>query len=242
MALITVSERDYNENNLYYVKNSVSEIVAGAGGTIIIDRAGSRSVLKADCPDAYKETVLVEITDKLSEVVAINYKYEYFKHNVSAHGLSDKEREILLAGIIAADLEDDKKYVFDKIKNDYEIAIDGVYNFRLTALRKKWAEIISYIPTGFPNTGLKDFIGFLIENKKKRVYIDGGKVYDSHYRRLKKSELLGDGELAVLKEVLLSNCGEIELSGKIPESDEKYLKEFFGDRIFFSAGYFCENR
>ena len=237
MAYITVSERDYNENNLYYVKNAVSDVLIGTGSTFDIFRAGSRSVLKINCTEGYEQTLCAETADKIAEVVAIKYKYDFFKKSVEARGLTEGEKEILLAGIIAADLDDDKKYVFDKIKTQDEVAIDGVYHFRLTPLKKKWTEIISYIPLGFPNTGLKEFIGFLLENKKKRIYIDDGKVYDSHYRRLNKSELLG-GELSLLKEVLLSNCGEIELSGAIPEGDEKYIKEFYGDRIFFSAGYF----
>ena len=238
MAEITVSERDYNENNLYYVKSAVADILNGTKSTCTITRAGSRSILKTVCQDGYEETICAEIADKIAEVVAIKYKYDFFKGKVEARGLTEKEKEILLAGIIAADLDDDKKYAFDKIKGHSDVAVDGVYHFRLSLLKKKWAEIISYIPVGFPNAGLKEFIGFLLENKKKRIYIDDGKVYDSHYRRLNKSELLGGGELSVLKEVLLSNCGEIELSGTIPVSDEKYLKEFFGDRIFFSTGYF----
>ena len=238
MAEITVSERDYNENNLYYVKNAIADVLNGTGSTFYISRAGSRSLLKIVCPEGYEETLCAEIADKVAEVVAIKYKYDFFKNSVEARGLSEKEKEIFLAGIIAADLDDDKKYAFDKIKEHKDVAIDGVYNFRLSPLKKKWTEIISYIPTGFPNTGLKEFISFLLENKKKRIYIDDGKVYDSHYRRLNKSELLGGGELSLLKEVLLSNCGEIELSGALPENDEKYIKEFYGGRIFFSAGHF----
>lgn len=237
MSEITVSERDYNESNLYYVKSAVADILNGTGSRYDVLRSGSRSVFKVECPEGYEETLCAEIADKLADVVAINYKYGFFKEKVEAHGLSDREKDILLAGIIAADLDDDKKYAFDKIKGQSEVAIDGIYNFRLQPLKKKWGEIISYIPTGFPNTGLKEFIGFLLENKKKRIYIDDGKVYDSHYRRLKKSDLLGGGELSVLKEVLLSNCGEIEVSGAIPEGDDKYIKEFYGGRIIFSEGY-----
>ena len=72
---------------------------------------------------------------------------------------------------------------------------------------------------------------------KKRVYIDGGKVYDNHYRRLKRSTLLDGEDMKIIREILLSNCGEVELSGKIPEKDEYYLKEYYNDKIFFSCGY-----
>ena len=234
MAIITVSDRDYNENNLYYVSAAVNEILVGTGSKATIFRAGSRSVLKIDAPDYYAETIGAEIADKLADVVAINYKYVFLKDRLSAGNLTENERDILLAGIIAADLDDDKKYAFDKIKGQNEIALDGVYNFRLSQLKRKWTEILSYVPTGFISAQLKDFISFLIENKSKKIYVDCGKVYDAHYRRLKRSQLIGGG-LPLLKEILLSNCGKIELCGGIPEEEERYIKDFYGDRLYFST-------
>ena len=95
----------------------------------------------------------------------------------------------------------------------------------------------SFAPTCFVSSQLRDFIGYLIENRKKRVYVDEGKVYDSHFRRLKRCSLLDGEELKIIREILLSNCGEVEISGKIPEEDEMYVRELFGDKIYFSSGY-----
>ncbi len=238
MATITVSDKEYNDGNLYYVQSATAEILGATGSTFRIVKSGDRAVLTIDCPDSYSEIVSTEIADKLADIVAINYKYDYFKKNIFISGLSKTESEILLASLIAADLDDDKKYVFDKIKNSYSVALDGVFNFRLQPLKRKWQDVVSYIPPAFMNSQLKEFISYLLENKRKRIYIDCGKVYDSHFRRLKKSDLLGGGDVNVVKEAILSNCGEIELFGALPEADEKYLKEFYGDRIYFSSGYF----
>ena len=60
----------------------------------------------------------------------------------------------------------------------------------LKPLKKKWLDITACIPECFLNSQLKEFIYFLLENKKKRVYVDDGLVYDSHYTRLKRSSLL----------------------------------------------------
>jgi hypothetical protein len=153
-------------------------------------------------------------------------------------GLSKEEKEILFAGLIAADLDDDKKYSFERLKLYTDMPIDGIFNFRLSPLKNKWKDIVQYVPVGFMNTQLKEFVTFLIENKKKRVYVDCGKVYDSHYRRLKRTSLLeGDG-VKIVREVLLSNCGEIELCGEIPKEDEYYLKEFYSDKIIFSQNFY----
>lgn len=237
MAQITVTEKDYNKSNLLYVQNSLGELLSQVGGTANCRQAGSRSVLTVDCNEVFSDVLRCEIADKTAEIVAINYKYDYFKKNVKLCGLSNVEYEILMASLIAADLDDDKHYAYEKMKSSDEIAVDGLFNFRMQPLKRKWEDVVSYIPTGFMNSQLKDFISYLLENKKRRVYIDCGKVYDSHYRQLKRSSLLGGDAVNVVREVLLSNCGEIELVGNLPSEDEYYLKEFYNDKIIFSGGF-----
>ena len=238
MARICVSESVYGQNNLLYVQSNIAEIVRGANCEISLKKSGDRATLTVNCPDCYGDIVAIEIMDKVAEIVAVKYKYDYFKSAVKLTGLNENEREILLASLIAADLYDDKKYSFGKIKGLKNVAIDGVYNFWLKALKKKWAEIVTYIPMVFAGTELKEFVSYLLENKKKRVYVDGGKVYDSNYKRLYRVDLLPTENVKVVREIILSNCGEIELLGSIPKDDEYYLKEFFNDKIFFSARYF----
>ena len=75
---------------------------------------------------------------------------------------------------------------------------------------------------------------YLIENRKKRAYVDDCKVYDNYYRRLKRCALLDGEEISVIREVLLSGCGEVEIRGALPKTDETYLKEFYGDRVYFA--------
>ena len=76
----------------------------------------------------------------------------------------------------------------------------------------------------------------MAKKKEKITYIDDGRVYDCHYRRLKRSSLLDGDTAKIVREVLLSNCGEVELSGAIPKEDEYYLKEYYTDKIIFSSG------
>ena len=227
MTKITLYDSDCRINNLLYIKNSLSELFSHAGATAETSFADKRAKLSVEFPDYYEDIVRAEISDRLGEVIAVNYKYEYFKSLIKVSGLTATENEILLASLIAADLPEDAGYA----------AVDGIFNFRLQPLKKKWKDIASYMPDVFMNSQLKDFISYLLENKKKRVYVDNGKVYDSHYRRLKRCELLSGNDAIIVREVILSNCGEVELAGKVDETDEKYLKEYYGDKIFFSTGY-----
>ncbi len=236
MTTISVTENGQNENNLYYVQSALSEVFAHAGCSVRNSSCDKRCVLTVNCPSEYKDIIRVELSDKIAEVIAIKYKNDFFKRNLGIEGLSKTEKEILIASLIAADLEEDKKYAFDRVKTYDEIAIDGVFNFKLQPLKKKWIDIIGYIPACFMNYQLKEFIGYLLENKKKRVYVESGRVYDSHYRRLKRSTLLDGESTLITREILLSNCGEIRLSGSLPKDDEFYLKEFYNDKIIFSEG------
>lgn len=236
MINITVSESGGSEENLSYLYSSVSELLCHAGCSARIVKTGGRVLFSVNCPINYSDIINTEIADKVAEIIVIKYKYEYFKRALTISGLKSIEKEILFASLIAADLEEDKKYVFDKVKCCKNVAIDGVYNFRLKLLKKKWTEVIECIPNCFLCEQLKEFITYLVENKRKRVYVDQGKVYDSHYRRLKRSNLLDGERVRIVREILLSNCGEIELNGSIPKEDEFYLKEYFCDKIFITGG------
>lgn len=235
MTTILVTEKHDEKGNLYYVQSSLSEVFNYANCTLKVEQINDREILKINCPEEYKDVVCVEVADKVAEVIAIKYKNDFFKNGMNIQGLNNIEREIMYASLIAADLDEDKKYSFDKIKGSENIAIDGIFNFRLGALKKKWQDIIDYIPSCFLNTHLKDFIGYLLENKRKRVYVESGRVYDSHYRRLKRSQLLDGDKAKIVREILLSNCGEVRLTGQLPQEDEYYLREFYNDKIVFCS-------
>lgn len=234
MVQIRITEKDFNQENLLYIQTGIGEFLSNAGCSVYLCSHSGRATLTVNCSECYSEVVRGEIADKAAEIISIKYKYEYFKKQLLIGGLSETEKEILIAGLIAADLEEDKKYSFERLKCFKEIAIDGIFNFRLKPLKRKWQDVVSYIPTCFLNTQLKDFLTYLLENKTRRVYVDNGRVYDSHFRRLKRSNLLDGEEVKILREIILSNCGEVELSGEIPKDDERYLKEYYADKLYFS--------
>ena len=77
---------------------------------------------------------------------------------------------MLLTLLISADLDDDKKYCAQKLKGFNELSVDGMFNFRLKPLKNKWKEIAEYMPSYFSTSNLKEFVAYLLEGKKKRVF------------------------------------------------------------------------
>lgn len=234
MDKLCITESSENVDNLFYVKDNLNELFSQTGCVSKIVSQSDRASIELECPEYYTEIIMAEVSDKLAEIIAIKYKYEFFKKQINIAGLSQKEMEILLTSLIAADLDEDKKYATSRFFGVKEIAVDGVFNFLLRPLKRKWQDVVSYMPNVFMGAQLKDFVLYLLENRKKRVYIDNGKVYDAHYRRLRRCNLLCGEEVKITREVLLSGGGEISLNGKIDEDDERYLKEFYGDKIVFS--------
>ena len=89
-------------------------------------------------------------------------------------------------------------------------------------------------------SGLQEFISYLIRDRQgKKVYYENGNVYDKHYALLNKVELLVNGQnLNVVKEILLSGAGEIEIVTPLPTLDEKYVTKFFEGKIRFAKDYY----
>ena len=191
MESIVVTESALSEDNVLYMQNTLSELFSHAGCTTGYAVADDRVRLTVNCPEEFKEIVRAEVCDRAAEIAVVRYKYEFFKENLFITGLSAVEKEILFAGLIAADLPDDKRYAFKRYNEQEEIALDGVYNFRLPPLKKKWKDVADYMPKVFIGAQLKEFISYMLEDRKKRVYVSGDKVYDAHYRVLRRRAVLG---------------------------------------------------
>lgn len=240
MSETKITESSRRSKNVLYIYSAVTETLAGMGAKSELISGKNRCELRICFDGAYKDMIFTELADKISDVIAVNYKYDYFNKNVKISGLKESEHELLLTALIAADIEEDKKYAQKRLRSFDEFAIDGIFNFRMKPLKEKWSEICGYIPQEFREGQLRDFIGYLIKDRSgKRVFYENGNVYDKKFNLLKRRELISDGDnLGVVKEILLSGAGEVELSGKVPEKDEKYLKEFYGEKVYFSENYF----
>lgn len=238
MEEITVTESAANRGNVVYLCSALGGAVADFGGRTEIVSDDVRASLKIFVPEEGADFVRGETEDKIADVIAVRYKYEFFRRRVRPEGVDGLERELLYAALISADLFEDKRYIVRKLHAFREYAVDGIWNFRLGALRRKWTDIVGYIPLYFDGKKLKDFITYLVGEKKgKKVVVENGLVYDKHFNRLRRAALVdAEGEGVIVREVLLSGCGSVELSGAVPPVDEKYLREYFGSSVSFTGG------
>ena len=164
MSELKITEATAKSKNVLYIYDMISAVIKQLGCVSDLRGGKNRYELIIDVPSSYKDLLVSEVEDKISDVISVNYKYSFFNKNVNSSGLSAVERELLLTALISAEIDEDKKYVVKKLKNYSEYTLDGIFNFRLKALKEKWADIISYIPAGFQSKQLNDFIIYLIRD------------------------------------------------------------------------------
>lgn len=236
---LLVSDADYNEKHIEYIKSALGDSLSRLGGELADRAGGGRSELTITADETALKLLRPALEDRISDVIAVGYKYSYFKRFVRTAGLNELEYELLLAALISADLDDDKRYVRCKIRNLKNYTVDGAFNFTMKPLKDKWSEVVAFIPSVFGKKELGDFVAYLVKEKRgRRVYVDRGSVYDKHFSRLTRVKLTERGNAETLREIIISAAGEVELESKISEEEEIYLKQFYGDGIFFGKSYF----
>ena len=240
MRLIKISDEDNKLSGVKYIAATLAEAIKDAGGSYEISGGGARQTLVIFVADKYEDYLRSETEDKIADVITVGYKYDYFKKGIPAAGLKPFEREILYSALIAADIDDDKRYVIRRIRTLKDYALDVIFNFRLTPLKHKWEEVIGYIPSAFTSGQLKEFVRFLVGEKRgKKAIVRNGLVYDGNYNLLERSRLLPalpcKNEGKILREVILSASGRVEVGSEIPEADRRYLRDFYGGRISFRS-------
>ncbi|MBR1868211.1 MAG: hypothetical protein IJ800_06535 [Clostridia bacterium] len=235
MKEIKISDGSEKNVPMTYLSSALTSAAKDFGGEVCLYADKHRKTITVKISDEYEDFLRGEAEDKISDVIAVKYKYDFFVKKIPASGLNEIEREILYSALISADIDEDKRYIARKLRGFYEYAVDGIYNFRLSALKRKWSEIVGYIPPYFPSGRLNDFVSYLIGEKKgKAVTVENGNVYDKHFNLLRRTELTGDiSEGRILREALLSGCGELRVLSPVPESEERYLRTYFMGRITF---------
>ena len=169
--------------------------------------------------------------ENIADVISIGYKYRFFAGALTLPLLTARERDILLTALVAADLPEDREYVKRQLKGSMEYCIDGLYNFRLSALKSRWQGIAGYVTADFNAVSLENFIDFLIGESRGKAFLKEGKLYDEEYRTMNKSELIGKSD--PVREILLSGADNIYCFGEPDERTRAFLKKYYRGKCVF---------
>lgn len=226
---VCLSERREHAAFVSYLYNALLADVMTAGGRGELTFTEDRAAIWLSVPKA--DALAPLWTDAITQVLCIGYKYRFLDARLSVR-LPRRERRLFAAALIAADLEGDAAYVRRKVPAAAHIAVDGVYCFRLGALREKWEKIVRYIPSGFSAKDLKKFCTFLAEESSNKIYLKGSAVYGPDFSRLRRSRLLGEEDAET--EIVLSDAGFIYCLGDVADPLADFLQKYYAERAIFS--------
>lgn len=230
MFEITVSERIENSSYITYLYHALGGEVHRAGGRGELLLGGERAALRITGEEWEKELRLL-IARLIAEIVGVGYKYRFLDRQLRVC-LSKREKRLLSAALIAADLEGDCAFIRRKLQGAEEYSIDGFYRFRLAALREKWQKIVDYIPDGFSSGDLKRFCEFLVGESKKKIYVKGNAVFGENFVPLRRSRLTGEEDVET--EIMLSDAGFVYCLGDVADSVGDFLQKYYAERAVFS--------
>ena len=229
METIELSERSEHGAYLSYLYNTLLMDAAALGGRGEIEFGGGRAVVRLEVPDA--AAFSGRVAGAVAEVLCVGYKYRFLEERLCVC-LPRRERRLLAAALIAADYTGDMAYVRRKVPVLRPCAVDGVYAFRLGALREKWAKIVAYIPAGFSVPDLKRFCEFLAGESRNTIYLKGNAVYGEDFSPLRRSRLTGAEDMET--EIVLSDAGFIYCLGEVEDSIGDFLQKYYAERAIFS--------
>ncbi len=227
MEEIVITERKEKSSYVTYIYNALMNEIVRCGGKGELFFGEERTVLRLLLSPALEK----QLKHILAEILGIGYKYEFLRENLRV-SLSKREMKLLSAALIAADFEGDKAFILRKLPASGEYALDGIYAFRLAALREKWTHILSYIPGGFSSVDLRQFCEFLVGESRHKIYLKDGAVFGENFTRLSRSRLMGEENPET--EIILSDAGYVYCLGEVEASLCDFLQKYFAERAIFS--------
>lgn len=231
MESITVTENGENRSNITYLYNAVMGCLQRYGGKGELIFGEGRAALRITAEKSAERNVRAFTKEKIAEIIGVGYKFEFLKERIRVC-LGKREKKLLLAALIAADLEGDKAYIRGKLDGAEEYSIDGFYAFRLGALREKWEKIATYIPVNFASDDLKKFCDFLVGESSNKVYVKGNAVFGENFLPLRRSRLTGEEDIET--EIMLSDAGFVYCLGEVEDSVGDFLQKYYAERAIFS--------
>lgn len=230
-----ITDADYMACHVEYIEKTLHDTVQALGGRTDYKEADGRAVLKITLPDTHAKFFRDNVELAVADAIIVGYKWEFLKKKVKGKGLSDTEHEHLFCALIQADYCFDLGYVIRRLGTS-PYSVDGCYNFCIKPMINKWEGVMEELPCTFSSKRLRDFISFLSkETKGEKYYVSKEGVFNSEHVKMRKSMLTGGYDL--VKELVLAAPGSIELDCPLDDECEKWIKHYYGDKIFFGKGY-----
>ena len=193
--------------------------------------------------DSLQKNVKTLVKDMIKDIILINYKYIYFRNNLSIP-IKDKSLDSLFyTSITLYDREYDIELLdIDKIA-DKQLSVDSIFRFCINDVIKRWQNVAEILQDNFydetDREAMLEFVKHIIyslPNKTPEINIykfdDGYKFVDNNGKNIAdiKNDSSG-GEIAA--KLMFVSPSAINFYDECDRQTIQFLKNIFNDRIRF---------
>lgn len=231
MEEITITQNGFDGLYMSYLYGKVRDRFSFLPAECDMEKKGETTEIAFKTDREYCPYVRRFAEEHIADVIAVGYKYEFFRRRLRLPLLSGAQKRTLLTALVAADYREDRSYVAKRLRGFEKYCLDGFFHFRLQELKKRWEGIVDYVPTDMGESSMDGFIEFLVDDGEGKLYLKNGKVYDSEYRPLTKSLLTGVE--SPVGEILLGGAEQVYCFGDVDEVTRAFLRKYYGGKAVF---------
>ena len=228
---ITITQNGYDGVYMSYLYGKVRDRFSFLPSECGLEKNGERTEMAFKTEREYCPYVRKFAEEHIADVLAVGYKYNFFEKRLLLPMLTKLQKRLLITALVAADYKEDKTYIVRRIRGIEQYCLDGLFHFRLQDLKKRWEEIIEYIPTDMSEVSMEGFLEFLAEDGEGKLFIKNGQVYDEEYRPLTRSLLTGVE--STVGEIVLGGAERIYCFGETDAETKAFLRKYYGDKAVF---------
>ena len=228
---ITIVQNGFDSLYMSYLFGKVKQRFSFLPARFEFEEKGEYTQIACQTERAYCPYVRRYAEENIADVVAVGYKYAYFEKRLALPLLNEEQKRLLITALVAADLKEDRAHILRKVHGAETYCLDGVYHFRLQQLKRRWQDIVEYVPVDMGESSLEGFLGFLVEDGEGKLFVKGGKVYDEEYRELSKSKLTG--KESSIGEILLGGAEKVYCFGETDGETRAFLEKYYREKAVF---------
>lgn len=166
MFEITVSTSKSRNKDIDFIRSFLKNKIKSQKGLMASEEIDGRTKLAIAVSNEKKDFVLSLLFDAIAEVIVRNYKYEFFKKNITLQTSNVVLESVFIKALSVYDKESDKDFIKKQLKPSDEILIDSFCQFRLWELEKRWRNIADLMTENATymsvNSSLSDLMRFLV--------------------------------------------------------------------------------
>ena len=178
----TLNDSSTKTSYINFLYTKLESKVKFVGGIIIRQTNADKTSLSLAVPTKQKDYFVLLILELVSEVITLDYKYDYLESRLGPYIKNELTKSAFLKALTIFDKQTDKDLIKKELVLGKELNINSFYNFKLYALRKRWEDICNVVEDNVSSIekadAFSELLKFLI--KTSDVNYDEVHLYKKH--------------------------------------------------------------